>query len=265
MKLIERLPRTRGELYPTPTLNRCRGEVQLADVEAIGLRLSLPGVVCEHVQTGIHPGIDAELDALLRDASEVEIGEPCRKAPTRHERDDRGRQRPARRRVRGGVPRTLHLREEDVVLRPVHVEGGRNGRRSAHDATVSDFEGIERLLLEIRIPHRLDGQRIDAAGQRRAEGPQVDRLGYRHVEKVVDDRRRPVGAVVREPDRLTLSRLDHEGRARREHEVVQVVEAVDARADHPPEVIGQEDLVLREDAELGAIRPLAAPARARTC
>ena len=48
-------------------------------------------------------------------------------------------------------------------------------------------------------------------------------------------------------------RLDHERRARREDEVVQVIEPIDARAERPAEVIGQEDLVLHVDAELRAV------------
>ena len=41
--------------------------------------------------------------------------------------------------------------------------------------------------------------------------------------------------------------------ARREHEVVEIVEAIDARADDQAEMIRQEDLVLDVAAALGAV------------
>ena len=86
-----------------------------------------------------------------------------------------------------------------------------------------------------------------SAGENSAE---VERLGDRDVEEVVDHRRRAIGAVVRDADRVVLLRLDHEGHARREHEVVEVVEAIDARAGD------QAELVRAGRSRPGCSRPL---------
>ena len=48
-------------------------------------------------------------------------------------------------------------------------------------------------------------------------------------------------------------RLDHERRPRREHRVVDRRELVDAAADHPAEVVAEEDLVLHVGAALVAV------------
>ena len=98
-----------------------------------------------------------------------------------------------------------------------------------------------------------DRQGVDPSGQRRAEQTEVDRLCDHQIQEVVDDRRRAIGPVVREADRLVLARLDHERRAWREHEVVQEVEVIDAPADDPPEPRREEDFVLNVAPEFLAV------------
>ena len=124
------------------------------------------------------------------------------------------------------------LREQDLILELVHVVRGRQ-RRASDDARVADLVRGQRLL-----PQRLtaDGSdREDEIGEQRVRGAQIHLVQDRRVDVVVDERRRAEGAVVRQAERVVGLRLDHDGGAWREHEVVQVVEPIDTRPDDEAE------------------------------
>ena len=234
-----------------------RRQVQLREREPARFRRRLVRVIGERGDVVVHVRVHAQLESLLRRLAEVQIRELRRQAAgdERQEDDGQSGSDPARRRIEGVVPLRQIFREQDVVLRLVDVERGRDQRVLVDDAGVSDFERVDGRFLQMLVADGADRQRKRLAPQARNDGGerrQVNRLRNRHVQEVVHDRRRSVGAVVRHPERLVLLRLDHERRPRREHEAVEVVEPIQAAADDPPEHLGEEDLVLDVGAPFGA-------------
>ena len=187
-----------------------------------GLRRRLVRVVREEVHVLVHRRVHAELEPLLRRLAEILVREGGREALRADYRDDRRRKRdggPTGRRVRRRPALVDVFREEDVVLRLVHVERRREHRPAGHDARIADFVRVERRLGEVLVAHGPDRDQIHAGPERRVDQPEGERLGERHVQEIVDDRRRPVGAVVRQAERVVLLRLDQERGPRREHQV----------------------------------------------
>ena len=102
------------------------------------------------------------------------------------------------------------------------------------------------------MPSASTGNVYRRPAKRRVERPEVELVQDRDVEEVVRERRRTVGLVVRGADRLVLLGLEHDGRAGREHHVVQDVEVIHPDAELPAELLAQEHLVLDVDALLVA-------------
>ena len=164
-----------------------------------------------------------------------------------------GRQRPVGRRVGCRVDRPRRLGEEDVVLQPVHVVRRRDNRAAiCQRARIPDLERVERLDLELGVADDVHRKQV-LTWKGRVDEAQIDRLRDDQVDEVVDHRWRTIGLVVGDAERLILIRLDQHGDARGEHEVVDEIEPIDARAGDQTEMVAQEDLVLPVDTKLGAV------------
>ena len=153
-------------------------------------------------------------------------------------------------------------------MRVVHVKGDADGRAFQHGSRVGDFVRRNRLLRQVRLGRRADGQLApDAAHyewevadgeglqrrrEPRLEGTQICDEDDSGVEVIVDDRWRAERPVEREPNPLIGPRLIGRREPRREDRIADVAELVDAPADREVELF-QKDLVLHVRAGLGAV------------
>src|SRR5206468_11620443 len=146
--------------------------------------------------------------------------------------------------------------EIDLVVRVVDVVRHADRRAVQDRARIRDLVGSDRLLGEVLLRSRPDGQlaphatddkrkvadreRLKRWRQQRLEWAQIRRKNDVGVEIVVDHRRRSERPVEREADPLIGTRLERGREPRRENGIAEVAELVDASADIEIELLEQD-------------------------
>ena len=235
-----------------------RGQVDFTNVE-VGVGHALPGVVGKEAGFRIQRRINAQFQTRVLHGAEVQVREAAREpdpGPIQAAPDGRRREwakagEPGRR--LGDAPLT-RLREEDLLGELVVVPRGRHRHPVVERSRVADFERVHTLFGQVRVTGHSGGHAVDGRTKGGVHQPQRQGVGDRHVEVVVDHRRRAERAVERHAERLVRTRLDQHGHTRRDDRVVNRRELVHARTRHEAQVLVDEDFILHVDAAFGARR-----------
>ena len=233
----EEFVRVVTEAEVEPVLWRLVGFV---GIDLGGFRLVLVGVVDVEAPGGVRPVVEGKFDTLVDLLADVAVREDRGQGVLeRREGQENGGQRPTRRRVRGAV--VLRRVEVGFVFPLVAVNRHGQGDLVVEAADVADLVGGLLFFGQLGIAQRRGGEGVEADTR---QGDGVDDGG---IEVVFNQRRRPEGFVVGDPEVVVRRGRIEQAGARRHHRTDRV-DVVEAGANEPLELVGEFDFVLQEDA-----------------